>query len=170
MKRATCGNQRPSDLVKGFVWTLKYRSKVVSGTDVHCRAMVRKADELQRQGRGGGIVSLLLPQDPEAQARLELDRRFELALVRDRKGGERARARDLESVTAFLLAALLLKGESLNSSWKVKHFCDWIVDSLKDKNSNLYRLAKDHFPLFLEQGRRLRWWQNRVTALRKMSR
>jgi hypothetical protein len=167
-KRQACNARRDirSDLAHGYVWTLKHNERVVHGTDVHRRALVRRADMFTGVGRGG-IASLLLPRDPHTLRRLELDRRFKLTLVMERRAGERGNARDLKVIAEFLLVAIPLQPETCRSA---KATCEWIVRSLQDRNSDLYRLAARRVPTLLEHPRGVRWWQNRVTELRRMSR
>lgn len=58
----------------GWAWTLKVNGKVASGTDVHKRALIRRADQLTLTGRGGGVVALLMPQSEKEVTRLQRDR------------------------------------------------------------------------------------------------
>jgi hypothetical protein len=151
----------------GHAWTLKSKGRVVNGADVHMRALIRRADMLTASGRGGGIVSVLLPTTAKAMRRLERDRAYQLARVRKRSGGERERARDLEVIARFLWEAIILKGPNLNSAWQVKRFLCWIVQSLKDRRSPLYAWACREAPLLVEKERSLRWWQERAAELKK---
>lgn len=153
--------------------TLKPKAggKVPGGTDVKTRAVALEAHRLTKAGRGGGIVPLVLPKDAKGWERLQKDAAlYEPIRVTSRSTGERGKSREPDEVRRFLLDALAIKGDHLNPAWKIKHFCDWIVDSLKDPDSELYKLAARQAPLLLEQQRSVRWWQNRVTELRKMSR
>jgi hypothetical protein len=153
-----------------YVWTLKKGAKVANGADVHKRALVRRADMLHRQGLGGGIVSLLLPKTDKAQKRLQRDRDlYQLRRVRPRSIGERGRARDPQMIQAFLLGCLLLKVD-LGPAWSAEQFLKWVNAGLENRTSLIYQLAARDFPLLLEHPRSLRWWRNRVTELRKMSR
>ena len=154
----------------GHVWTLKKGAKVASGTDVHTRALVRRAEMLERQGFGGGIVSLLLPKTETGRRRLSHDRDlYQLRRVRPRSTGERGRARDPQLIGDFLFACLMLK-ESPNPAWTSEQFLIWVIEALRDQTSPIYKLAKANFSLLVEHPRSLRWWQHRLTELRRMSR
>jgi hypothetical protein len=159
------------EILRGRVWTLKKNGRVVSGTDVHRRALACRAAMLHEQGRGGGIIALLLPKTEKERIRLDRDRRqYQLALVSARNTGERGKARDLELIAAFLAAALAQRHNSLNPAWKVQDVLGWIVQELKDRESPIYRLAFKQHRIVLEKEPSLRWWQRRVAELRKMSR
>jgi hypothetical protein len=154
-----------------WVWTLKGNGKVVSGTDVHKRALVRQAHHLTSIGRGGGIVAILLPQNEKEAKRLQRDRiKYALVQVRMRGQGERQMTRDLELVKSFLVHALTFAPSHHLSSWKAKDFLKWLIKALLVDGSDVRRIASQTFPLILEHSRKLRWWQDRVAQLRKMSR
>ncbi len=156
------------DPVRGFVWTLKVNGAVASGIDVHRRALIRRADQLTDMGQGGGIVDALIPRDPRTLRRLQRDRvRYELSLVRARGGGERQKTRDLLAIQTFLGCALAMAPAGRVPYWKAKNFLAWLVATLKVRGSDVYRLASQTFPLLLEQDRSVRWWQNRVSELKK---
>jgi hypothetical protein len=162
-------NQRQRQIV----WTLKRAGgNIVTGPDVHVRALVRRADMLHRQGAGGGIGSLLLPTTAKGRKRLELDRtKYQLRRVKPRKTGERGRARELSVIACFLCHALSLK-EHANPAWSTEMFLTWMITELANDASPVRKLAiaNEEFQVFLNEPRRLRWWRNRVTELRKMSR
>lgn len=156
-----------------MIWTLKDRQgRVASGTDVHRRALVRRASMLEEIGQGGGIVSLLQPDSEAESRRLERDRNvYRLRQVRQRDGGERAEARDVELIRAFLCKALEIKGW-IPAAWKANKFLEWVVGELAKKSSPVYKMAAREFPLLVELDppRSLRWWKHRWADLGKMSR
>jgi hypothetical protein len=169
-RRSALSNQTMSadDPVRGFVWTLKVNGKVASGIDVHRRALIRRADQLTSVGQGGGIVDVLIPRDPRTLRRLQRDRvRYELSLVRARGAGERQKTRDLLAIQTFLGRALAMAPAGCLPYWKAKGFLEWLVMALRVRGSDVYRLASRTFPLLLEQDRSVRWWQNRVSELKK---
>jgi hypothetical protein len=162
-------NQRQRQIV----WTLKKASgNIATGPDVRMRALVRRADMLHRQGLGGGINSLLIPTAAKGRKRLELDRaKYQLRRVKPRKTGERGKVRELSVIACFLCHALALK-EHVNPAWSAEMFLTWVITELADDASPVRKLAiaNEEFQVFVNEPRRLRWWQNRVTELRKMSR
>lgn len=159
--------------LRKVVWTLKESGgRVATGPDVHMRALVRRADMLHRQGLGGGIVSLLHPTTDKGRKRLERDRtKYHLRRVKPRKKGERGKARELSVIACFLCHALSVKVNA-NPAWSAERFLTWMIAELADGASPVRRLAvaNKKFQVFLNEPRQLRWWQNRVTELRKMSR
>ncbi len=169
-KRSALSNQAMSvdDPVRGFVWTLKVNGAVASGIDVHRRALIRRADQLTSAGQGGGIVDALIPRDPRTIRRLQRDRvKYELSLVRARGAGERQKTRDLLALEKFLVSALAMAPPVRVPYWKAKDFLKWLVKALRVRGSDVYRLASQTFPLLLYQDRSVRWWQNRVSELKK---
>jgi hypothetical protein len=159
--------------LRKVLWTLKQSGgKVATGPNVHMRALVRRADMLDRLGLGGGIVALLIPATAKGRKRLELDRtNYHLRRVKPRRTGERGKARELFVVARFLCHALSLKANA-NPAWTAERFLTWMIAELADNASPVRKLAvvKEEFQVFLNQPRKLRWWQNRVTELRRMSR
>jgi hypothetical protein len=91
--------------------------------------------------------------------------------VKPRKTGERGRARELSVIACFLCHALSLK-EHANPAWSTEMFLTWMISELANDASPVRKLAiaNEEFQVFLNEPRRLRWWRNRVTELRKMSR
>jgi hypothetical protein len=156
---------------KTVVLTLKKNGRVVSGTDVHKRALAMYAHYRTSAGLGGGIVQLLMPKDAKEAKRLQRDlENYELVEVLMRGRGDRQRARDPKTIQTFLAGALARAPSDRLSSWKAKHFLEWLIEALNTEGSDVYRFAQRTHPLLLEKSRTLRWWQNRVAELKKMSR
>lgn len=155
------------------VWTLKNAGgKVVQGTDVHDRALALRQYTLPGPAYRMGLGSLVLPTTAKGRKRLERDRaKYRLHKVLPRSSGDRGRLRDLSVISCFLCHALALK-EHANSSWPGKAILAWVVAGLKDPDSPVYQMAitEVEFEDFIHKPRQLRWWQNRVTELREMSR
>ncbi len=154
--------------------TLKPKTggKVPGGTDIETRAVALEAHRLTKAGRGGGIVPLALPKDAKGWERLQKDAAlYEPVRVTSRSEGQRGESREPDEVRRFLLDALAIKGE-LNPQCKAKEFCHWVVRSLSHlgAGSDLHKLAKHKYSYLMEQQRSLRWWQDRVRDLKKMSR
>lgn len=162
--------------MKRRIFTLKEPGgRVAPGTDVHRRALVLEAARLEGLGLGlglgGGLPALLRPATDKERRRLELDRaKYQPRLVKPRKTN-RGKARDLMLIGDFLLHAVSLK-EHANPKLSTKRFLTWMIAELEANASPVRKLAMttNQFRVFLDQPRQLRWWQNRVTELRKMSR
>ena len=158
------------------VFTLKEPGgRVAPGTDVHRRALVLEADRLERLGLGlglgGGLPALLRPATDKERRRLELDRaKYQPRLVEPRKTN-RGKARDLSVIAHFLHHVVSLK-EHANPKLSTERFLAWMIAELEVDASPVRKLAMTtkEFQVFLNQPRQLRWWRNRVTELRKMSR
>ena len=126
---------------------------------------------LTSRGEGGGIVTLLLPATEKDKRRLERDRaQYRLRRVRRRALGERGAVRDPDLIANFLEDVLRLDGIKLGPSWKATDFLKWLVSELQKPVSPVHHLAQRQMPQLLEKERSLRWWQARVTELKKMSR
>lgn len=163
--------------MKRRIFTLKEPGgRVAPGTDVHRRALVLEADLLERLGlrlgMEGGLPTLLRPATDKERRRLELDRaKYQPRLVEPRKTHDRGKARDLMLIGDFLHHAVSLK-EHVNRKLPIEKFLAWVIAELKNEASPVHKvaMAKKEFHVFLTEPRQLRWWQNRVAELRKMSR
>jgi len=154
-------------LANGYVYTLKRGEAVVSGTDVHYRALVRMASDLTELGEGGGVVRLLLPTNPAAQRRLACDRQYRLVLVRSRNPGLRGLLR--ASIACSAVMRNLVSIAPVHSNWRKKSFAGWLVQELRNPNSDVTRILGRIAPDLLETERSESWWYRNL-KFRKMSR
>ncbi len=141
-----------------WCWTLKRDGKVVSGIETALRALAVRADFLQRQGRGGGISSLLLPTEGRGVRRLIRDRAaYQLALVKSRRPGIRQAIREQAGSEALLIEAIQRypAGERLT----VKAFAQWFLREIQKRGSWAHNLARVHAPDLLEAGRSVGWFR-----------
>jgi hypothetical protein len=152
--------------IDGYV--LKLNGRVVSDRKLQLRAFPWVADDLTQQGRGGGIVVLLLPRSDEQWHQLAKDRsRYTLDSVRKRDGGRRESLR-LQAVSPVLLQRLRAISPA-QRNWKKKQFVDWLVPEIKITGSAARNLIAHHAPRLLREMRGYGWWY-RLIDVKKMSR
>lgn len=152
--------------IDGYV--LKLNGRVVSDRKLQLRAFPWVADDLTRQGRGGGIVALLLPKSPEEWHQLARDRKkYTLEKVRSRDGGRRKALRD-QAISPALLLQLVAASPS-QKGWKKKQFVDWLVDEVQIKDSPARSVIAAQAPDLLKEVRGYGWWY-RLIGAKKMSR
>jgi hypothetical protein len=152
--------------IEGYV--LKLNGKVVSDRNLQLRALPWAADDLTRQGRGGGIVVLLLPRSDEQLKQLANDRsRYTLDRVRIRDGGRRAALRH-QALSPELLRRLRAVSPA-QPNWKKKQFVEWLVGEIDIKGSAARNVIAAQAPDLLKEMRGYGWWY-RLIGAKKMSR
>lgn len=152
--------------INGYV--LKLNGTVVSDRKVQLRAFRWVAEDLFRQGWGGGISGLLLPESPPEWRELAKDRgRYTLHSVRKRDGGRREALRD-QAVSPELLLQLIAICPA-QDNWKKKQFVEWLDGELKIRGSAARNLIASQAPDLLREMRGYGWWY-RLLGAKKMSR
>ena len=149
-------------------YVLKLNGKVVSDRKLQHRAFPWLADDLLRQGLGGGIADLLLPRSERQWRQLASDRqKYTLEAIRRRGGGRREALRVI-ALSHELLVQLIQICQP-GPSWKKKQFVEWLVGQIKIKGSPARNLIADQAPDLLVQMRGYGWWY-RLIGVKKMSR
>lgn len=149
-------------------YVLKLNGTMVSDSKLQLRAYPWLADDLTRQGRGGGIAGLLLPRSDEQRRQLAKDRsRYTLERVRKRDGGRREALR-AQAVSLALLLQLIATCPA-QPNWKKKQFVEWLVCEMKIKGSAARNLIASQAPDLLGEMRGYGWWY-RLIGAKKMSR
>ena len=152
--------------IDGYV--LKLNGRVVSDRKLQRRAWRWVADDLMKQGRGGGIVGLLLPSSAEQVRQLASDRqKYSLEVVRRRDGGRREALR-VQAVSPLLLLHLIAVCPA-QPNWKKKQFVEWLVREIKFKGSDARNVIASQAPDLLKEMRGFGWWY-RLIGAKKMSR
>jgi hypothetical protein len=152
--------------IDGYV--LKLNGRVVSDRKLQLRAGRWVADDLMRQGRGGGIAGLLLPSSDQQVRRLASDRqKYSLEVVRRRDGGRREALR-VQAVSPVLLMQLIAVCPA-QQNWKKKQFVEWLVGEIKIKGSAARNVIASQAPDLLKEMRGYGWWY-RLIGAKKMSR
>ncbi len=148
----------------------KKTGKVASRTDQNMIALRLKAIQLSASGRGGGIVSLLLPQDERDERTLQkASARYQVVEVRKRKLGERKKVRSVVLQDAVVLAKLAnLYWESLRDEpirGTVHGFAKWVCSELKDHHSDVCKHVVAICPALADRTRP-GWWEKQIANRR----
>jgi glutaredoxin len=149
----------------------KKNGKVASRTDQNMIALRLKAIQLSASGRGGGIVSLLLPGSKRDKEVLEkASSRYEVVEVRKRSTQERQRIRSEIEGNNFLIVALAnLYLKSINQSpYKIllRDFARWICTELANHNSDACELVFSVCPALADR-QSPSWWEKQFAQRRK---
>lgn len=150
-----------------YSYTLKKNGKVISGKDVHLRALMCMALTSQAEGQCNGIVRLLLPDAPRKLERARADlRRYELCKVKIRSSGHRKHLRE-QARNANILIALIVRCPP-ESCWPIPKFTQWLIDELARRDSPARQYLVKVAPDLIEAGRSYSWWYRQLS--KKMSR
>ena len=149
----------------------KKTGKVASRTDQNMIALRLKAIQLTASGRGGGIVSLLLPGSERDKKALEkASLRYEVVEVRMRPNQERQRVRSEIEENDFLIEALEdLYLKSINQiphKILLRDFAKWICTEMANHKSDACQLVFSVCPA-LPDRQKPSWWEKQIAQRRK---
>lgn len=149
----------------------KKTGKVASRTDQNMVALRLKAIQLSASGRGGGIVSLLLPRsDRDKKALEKASMRYEVVEVRKRSTQERQRVRSEIGGNDFLVAALadLYIRSIKQSPYKIflRDFARWICTEMANHKSDACELVFSVCPALADR-QSPSWWEKKIAQRRK---
>ena len=164
-----------STLTKRLALVRRLSGKHASIVDQDQRAILLKALELDRVGRGGGLVDLLMPKVNLDRRRLEkFARTYETRWVCGRQGGPRGlpvrrEAREeamSDEMMIFLVGSFLnFVGERDIPPAKIlRRFVEWLQQEAKKRGSAVYKYLARNASTLLEAERSDKWWQERLRA------
>lgn len=155
----------------------KQSKKIASRKDGDAMAIRLEAQRLTDAGKGGGIVSLLLPKTEQERAEITaireinepswvIPRRGKPGRLTERQAPRWAIKNPLMVLLDEAYAAHIgpQPGPHANS---VKAFTRWIQKQLADKKSRGYKAVLELAPALLEVERGDRWWADAIAGHRK---
>lgn len=158
----------------------KDSGKVASRKDQQKIALTLRAQQLTNEGKGGGIVSLLLPRSPKEKDKIsKIKKIYFVQKVKPRPGKKSLKVDRLLLSEAVNNDELIFKlsvefhaflGNSPSPhAISYKAFSRWVKVELAKKDSAAYIIVYQLAPILLEIERGDRWWSDAL-AMRKKRR